>query len=184
MDKKIPHFKYHPDPIKTGGFETDKVVVCACCGRETDIYAYYSNVCPDCIHNGTAYDKFGDEINDIPSWIRDDNIGIVDESKIEELMQRTPGYICWQHQVWPVHCNDFCAYMGEVHTGDLKRMRIYTKIKNYLREEGAFDEGDYGNEKRSKDPKGYAESILTGGCERYLFRCLHCGKYLLHYDYD
>ena len=188
MDKKIPYFKYHPDPIKTGGFKiTELPIICECCGLETVIRSVNETavfVCPDCIHNGKAYEKFSWGINDIPDWIRDDNVGIVDDNKIDELMCRTPGYPCLQHKVWPVHCDDFCAYMGRVHTGDLKRMRIYTKIKTYLREEGAYNEGEYGTAERLKKPNGYAEGILYGGCERYLFRCLHCGKYLLHYDYD
>ena len=38
MKKELPFFKYHPNPLKTGTFETDKTVVCDCCGKETDVY--------------------------------------------------------------------------------------------------------------------------------------------------
>ena len=38
MKKELPFFKYHPNPLKTGTFETDKTVICDCCGKETDIY--------------------------------------------------------------------------------------------------------------------------------------------------
>lgn len=45
MKKELPFFKYHPNPLKTGTFETDKTVICDCCGKETDIYysgSFYS----------------------------------------------------------------------------------------------------------------------------------------------
>ena len=153
--------------------------------EDGNYYCWHVYICPDCFHSGRAYDKFGYEINDIyDDRYRKKYTGIIDNNKIEELVRCTPGYPCLQNQVWPVHCQDFCAYIGSVHEGDLKRMRIFKKIKIYLQEEGPVDEGDYGKKERLKDPKEYAEGILYGGCERYLFRCLHCGKYLLHYDYD
>ena len=222
-EQKIPYFKYHPDPLKSGAFQkTDTPVICDICKQKTHInhsfdiiaskkdakingevvcpaelfngkayeeddscYYWIVYICPSCFHNGKAHDKFGYEINDIyDDRYREKYTGIIDEDKIDELVRCTPGYPCCQHQVWPVHCNDFCAFVDIVYETDLKQMGILKEIKTYLREEGAFNEGEYGTEKRLKDPKTYAEGILYGGCEKYLFRCLHCGKYLLHYDYD
>lgn len=37
MKKELPFFKYHPEPLKTGAFKTDKTVVCDCCGKETKV---------------------------------------------------------------------------------------------------------------------------------------------------
>ncbi|MDR2932383.1 MAG: CbrC family protein [Oscillospiraceae bacterium] len=185
----MPYFKYHPDPIRTGVFQTGQTVACSCCGKETDIWLKSEHICPDCIHSGKAYDKFGADSNlnsvyDYNTDYREQYTGMIDEANIEELLHRTPGYLCNQYPVWPVHCNDFCAYIMTVHEGNLIQMGILEEIKTYLRKEGAFDEGDYGTEMRLKNPEAYAESILIGGCDRYLFRCLHCRKYLLRYDYD
>ena len=34
--RKLPKFKYHPNPLKTGAFiEEDEPFVCDCCGKET-----------------------------------------------------------------------------------------------------------------------------------------------------
>ena len=32
----LPHFKYHPDPLKTEVF-VERRAVCPCCGKETDV---------------------------------------------------------------------------------------------------------------------------------------------------
>ena len=56
MKKELPFFKYYPDPLKTGEFETDETVTCECCGKETDVYytgPFYSvedieYLCPEC----------------------------------------------------------------------------------------------------------------------------------------
>lgn len=37
MKKELPFFKYHPEPLKTGVFETGETVVCDCCGNETKV---------------------------------------------------------------------------------------------------------------------------------------------------
>lgn len=67
MKKELPFFKYYPDPLKTGEFETDETVTCECCGKETDVYytgPFYSvedieYLCPECIANGKASKKYG-----------------------------------------------------------------------------------------------------------------------------
>ncbi len=40
MKKELPFFKYHPDPLKTGTFETNETVSWDWWGKETD--GYYS----------------------------------------------------------------------------------------------------------------------------------------------
>lgn len=64
--KSLPHFRYYPDPFKTGVFKDDASVVCECCEQATDVY-YCGSVycvedvnylCPHCIANGVAAGKF------------------------------------------------------------------------------------------------------------------------------
>ena len=94
MKKELPFFKYHPDPLKTGTFETDKTVICDCCGKETDIYysgPFYSvedveYLCPECIANVKASKKFDGDFIDIYFG------EVSDEEKIDELTHRTPSY--------------------------------------------------------------------------------------------
>ena len=76
-------FKYHPDPLKTGEFKNDQIMVCDCCGKQTDVYytgPFYSidNVdylCPECISSGEAAKKFDGSFKDSES---------VDEVRSEE----------------------------------------------------------------------------------------------------
>ena len=179
MDKMLPHFKYHPDPIKTGTFKTDEVVRCNCCGKKTDIYySFYSdakskrvNVSPDCVHNGNAYATFGDDINNIRYG--EECADFMDKSKIEELTRCTPGYIFMQDGEWLYHCGDFCAFIGCVGWNDIEQMGIADEIKTYIYETYF-----------SKAEKIIDSLINSYTVTLYLFRCLHCGKYLLNYDYD
>ena len=64
--KSLPHFRYHPNPFKTGVFKDDASVVCECCEQATDVYycgSIYSTsdvsyLCPNCIASGAAAAKF------------------------------------------------------------------------------------------------------------------------------
>ena len=64
---KIPEFKYHPDPIKTGAFSQGEYRKCDCCNESTNIWysePFYTAkdgiecLCPNCIANGMAASKF------------------------------------------------------------------------------------------------------------------------------
>ena len=45
VEKEVPYFKYHPNPVETEAFKTDKTVVCDCCRKETDIYYTLAHAC-------------------------------------------------------------------------------------------------------------------------------------------
>ena len=70
---KIPEFKYHPDPIKTGAFSQGEYRKCDCCNESTNIWysePFYTAkdgiecLCPNCIANGMAASKFDGEFQD------------------------------------------------------------------------------------------------------------------------
>ena len=173
------HFKYHPDPMKTGAFETGQTVVCECCGKKTDVFyqgPFYSEdevdyLCPDCIASGKAAEKFDgcfvaeEEYDDVD-----------DEEKLDELLHRTPGYSAWQDECWLTHCNDFCAFVGYVGWEDIRKMGIEKEIEEDLLESGEADEDFLEVIKSNMEAHG----SLNG----YLFQCLHCGKYRLRTDCD
>lgn len=64
--KAVPHFRYHPDPVKSGVFKDDASVICECCEQATDMYycasvycvADVNYLCPHCIASGAAAAKF------------------------------------------------------------------------------------------------------------------------------
>ena len=176
-DRRIPEFKYHPDPIGTGEFKIlAEPEMCDCCEKLTNITydgPFYSEeeiscLCPECIKNGNAAKMFDGEFHDSESI----DEGVEDEEKLDELIHRTPGYSGIQQEYWRVHCGDFCAFVGHVGSKELNEMKI---IEEVLDGENLIDDIE--------------EIIRTrlekeGWYQGYLFKCLHCGKYRLHWDYD
>ena len=179
MKKELPFFKYHPDPLKTGTFETDETVVCDCCGKETDVYysgPFYSvedveYLCPECIANGKASKKFDGDFIDIYFG------EVSDEEKIDELIHRTPSYCGWQQEIWVTHCDDFCAFLGYVGAKELKEMGVLEEVI----ENGSPEF----NAEWSEEQIEIIKNMVDGGhVQGYLFKCLHCGKHFLYYDVD
>lgn len=184
---QLPYFKYHLDPIRTGSFKFDKKVKCDCCEKETTVYytgPFYSikdidYLCPQCIANGAASEKFNGEFQDYLSL---DNISeqedinpsmLQEDAKINELIHRTPGYSGWQQEIWLSHCNDYCAFVGYVGWDEIKDiLDDFVDIESDCTELGlSMDE--------------LPNYLYNGGsCQGYLFQCLHCKKYRLHFDFD
>ena len=97
-----------------------------------------------------------------------------DDSKLDELIHRTPGYHGWQQEYWPAHCDDYCAFIGYVGWADLVRLEIDKQI-----------EESYGNEINGWDIEMLKQNLVNGGSlQGYLFKCLHCGQYRLQIDCD
>ncbi|EJD6410111.1 MULTISPECIES: PF03691 family colicin E2 tolerance protein CbrC [Providencia] len=191
-NRKLPHFKYHPNPIETKAFLTDKTVTCDCCRQLTDIYyesPFYSiedinAFCPWCIANGSASAKFDGEFQD-PECVEgidceyDNNgeflqtINPYPSEMFDELIKRTPGYHGWQQETWLAHCNEPCEFIGYVSWKDIKdRLDEFVSL--------ADDVADYGFS---------VEELATildedGAAQGYLFRCLHCQKLRLHFDFS
>ena len=185
--EQLPKFKYHPNPVETGAFETDKVAKCDCCGEETNVYyttPFYSiedidALCPCCIANGKAAKKFDGEFQDYasiegisPNPNEPNTINISNEA-IEEVTKRTPGYIAWQQEVWLVHCGDLCAFIAYVGWNEIR-----DKLSEFADLEA--DCSEYG-----MSVEDLSEYLFNGGsCQGYLFQCLHCKKYRLYFDFD
>ena len=175
---EFPKFKYHPDPIGTEAFKkADELRVCQCCGKRTE-YVYEAPffsaedvecLCPYCIADGSAAEKFDGEFQDSASCDKVD-----DPAKTEKLTKRTPGYIGWQQEYWLAHCGDYCAFVGYVGMEELEKMGLADKLEDIYREDAAFFDLD-----------AIREGLYNGGSlQGYLFRCLVCGKYQLYADCD
>ncbi|MDE7432148.1 MAG: CbrC family protein [Lachnospiraceae bacterium] len=177
--KKIPTFKYHPNPFLTGAFsELEQPQRCDCCGKETliryenNLYSSIENIdclCPSCIADGSAAKKFDGEFQDEDAT---DEINDPEGEKIHELIHKTPGYCGWQQEYWRAHCNDYCAFIGYVGSQELKELKIMDEV---------LDDDCWMDDTKEM----IRENLLNGGSfQGYLFRCIHCGKYLLWADYD
>lgn len=168
------HFKYHPDPIATGAFETGETVTCPCCGKQTDVYytaPFYAeedveNLCPECIASGAAAEKFDGYFLD-PAAAE----GVSDNAKVDELVLQTPSFHSWQEPMWIAHCDDFCAFLGTKTWEEAEKMGIASDIEENYSEE---DTGWSFEEAR--------EHMENNGDP--VFKCLHCGKYFIYLDFD
>lgn len=175
--KAVPHFRYHPDPVKSGVFKDDVSVVCECCEQETDVYYcghVYSEsdvkyLCPHCIANGEAAAKFDatfvQDADELPSGAANA------QAKTDELFKRTPGYFCWQGEQWLTCCDDYCEFLGDVGTKELRKMGIADEVFAQYSLRGEYD---------VQTVREYLEA--GGEMAGYLFRCLHCGKYKIQVD--
>lgn len=173
MAEKLPYFKYHPDPFQTEVFkQREEPVVCPCCGKPTAVTyegPFYSveevaGLCPACIASGAAAQKFDGAFQD--SYSVDE---VSDERKLEELIYRTPGYCGWQQEYWRAHCDDYCAFVGYVGYRELEQMGLLEEVLEDL---------------DGWEREHISDLTKDGSVQGYLFRCLHCGKHLLHIDCD
>lgn len=167
------HFRYHPEPLKTGAF-FEGAVVCSCCHKQTPVFyetPFYAReddlcFCPACIASGEAAARF-DGCFTAPDCC--DDIG--DEEKHREICYRTPGYRGIQQEHWIAHCGDYCAYLGEIDYRDLTPELLAEFKETWNDRPQRWD---------LKDVCGSLGLQFDG----YLFRCLHCGKHLLYAQRD
>jgi uncharacterized protein CbrC (UPF0167 family) len=177
----LPAFKYHPDPISTGSVRVDPDTPCLGCNQIRG-YVYTGPVyternfildqhlCPWCIADGSAERMFGATFNDTGT-----TEGISDEVRAE-VESRTPGFTAWQQETWLACCGDAAAFLGVAGAAELERdfPKAIPAVKQYLRHELEL-------------PKDEAEEVLDGLTKdgepsAYIFRCLHCHKFLAYVD--
>src|SRR5262245_5821440 len=111
---KLPDFRYHPDPVRSGSVVESKAK-CHACGQargylyEGPVYSedeLDGKLCPWCIADGSAHEKFDATFFDAAS-IDDET----PEAAIEEISERTPGFATWQSGHWPCCCDDAAAFI-------------------------------------------------------------------------
>jgi uncharacterized protein len=176
MPQSLPFFKYHPNPI-----ETENIVlsneVCLCCNQKRG-YIYKSSiytaqdlegsVCPWCIADGIAAEKFEADFSDDYPLLRNN----IPFEIVAEVTKRTPGFISWQQEVWLSHCGDACEFHGDLPKQEAKNM------SEKVIEKFALD-----NELNIEDAKDIVKYYEKGGNPAiYKFVCRHCGEVLLHTD--
>jgi uncharacterized protein len=184
MKMSLPVFKYHPDPLLTGSIQ-QRNVLCACCG-ETREYIYtgpvYSKsdlndlICPWCIASGLAHEMYDAEFNDKASVGGYDYFTrkAVSQEVKEEVAYRTPGFTGWQQERWLVHCGDACAFLGRAGKQEIEEYRSQDLLES-LRADIGMDEDEFGSYLDSLDKEGSPTA--------YIFRCLHCGRYMGYSDF-
>ena len=179
---KFPEFKYHHDPIASGSIiqsDTD----CECCGDQTG-YIYTGPVyaeeelsdciCPWCISNGKAHEKFDAEFTDY------DGIGgygewdETDEKERAEVAFRTPGFSGWQQERWWTHCGKPATFIGPA--GDEELSEFDQAIIERLKLDVKMDSDQWAH---------YRAALKKNGSPTaYVFKCTVCGEYGGYSDCD
>ena len=175
-----PQFKYHPNAYSLDIFVQEDGV-CSICHKQRDLKydcSFYSvdepdYICPWCIVNGAAAEKYKGDFNDycsIESVSPDPNDppSSIDEKLLDEICSRTPSYVSWQQQVWLVHCNEPCKFIHYA-TSELLEP-ILPEVLEDIENSGM--------------PLEWVQHHLTAESDfsGYLFQCVHCGKHRLHLD--
>jgi len=172
----LPHFPYHPDPIATKCVEESNEP-CACCNRQRGYLCSMppfgeedvDQVCPWCVSDGAAAEKFDATFNDYGEEIEGD----VPESVVEEVTSRTPGFASWNYEGWQYCCNDACEFHGDVPKEELKKFKGEL-LEKFLFENNNMPEDYFEEFKQYYEPGG-------NPCV-FKFVCRHCKQ--THYILD
>src|SRR5690242_17188860 len=170
----LPTFRYHRDPLLSGSIvASDRQ--CECCG-EARGYIYTGPVyavddledaiCPWCIANGAAHEKYEAAFVDCDAFPED-----VPEPIIDEISYRTPGYSAWQQQRWFTCCGDAMSFVEPAGTAELRAR--YPRLEGDLMSNIVYDLGISG---------GAARRMLDTldrdqGPTAFIFQCPKCESY-------
>lgn len=176
----MPDFPYHPDPIKTETFVSSSDT-CECCGWATGLIYRgpirfksrkqpVSKLCPTCIEDGSAAEKF--DVTFCDEIIGDD----VPPQVAKQIMQRTPGFPSWRTTKWIAHCHDAAAFVGPYGWRGLRELDNLQLVTS-LRENHDDDFDDHEWERVSS-----SLHRDRGGATAMVFKCRHCEQLLGYVD--
>jgi uncharacterized protein len=178
----LPLFRYHPDPIGTASI-VDSNVECMCCGKRSGYisagpvfskFELNNSLCPWCIADGSAHRQFRAEFTDLASIGENHSTTKLGLEIIETVSFRTPGFTGWQQERWLACCNDAAAFVG--HAGYRELNALWPGAIASIKIDSGFEGIEWEKYFRCLDSKGSP----TG----YVFRCLHCDKYMGYQDCD
>jgi uncharacterized protein len=175
----LPCFRYHPDPIATGSIAPSDAVCRSCGERRGSIYTgpvycveeLHESLCPWCIHDGSAHVTFDAEFTDSAGVGADSGV-VVRDAVIEEVAFRTPGFSGWQQEQWLACCGDAAAFLGAAGRRELEKQ--WPDAIEAIRQTCGLDGPDWKEYFRGLDKKS--------GPTAYVFRCLHCHRFLGYSD--
>ena len=177
---KLPVFKYHPDPIRTGSV-VPSLSPCACCGASRG-YLYDGpvyggedakvQICPWCIAAGSAAERLGVEFTDSKGIGDYGRWPPVSDAVIAEVARRTPGFTGWQFERWRTCCDDACEYLGRA--GEKELSGAWAEARASVLEDAGV---------AAEDSTSFLRSLnADGDATAYVFRCRSCGKLSGYFD--
>ncbi len=174
----LPTFRYHPDPLKSGSIVQSQAA-CRACGQARG-YIYtgpvYSEeelddrLCPWCIADGSAHEKFDATFVDHTAFTED-----VPETVMAEITRRTPGFSAWQTEQWPCCCDDATAFLQPA---GIKELRQEQDLEGIAMSHIVHEMGISG---------GAARRLLESldrdeGPTAFLFQCRGCHRHHMYID--
>jgi len=176
----FPSFRYHPDPRGTGSVVEADTYCKACGWIRGHVYAgpvhadaaedLHDAICPWCIADGTAAQRFDAEFADV--WNVPSGIA---RPVADEIARRTPGYTSWQDARWLYHCGDGAAFLG---LAGRRELDAHPDALEDLRREHT------GLGWSAEQVEAYLDTLDSDGePTAYLFRCLGCGRHLAYSDF-
>lgn len=118
MSHELPKFPYHRDAIESDSvYETD--ALCECCGKARGLmykgvtYARESpeNICPWCIADGSAAEKYGASFFDADFVDDELNSVALSPELYLEVFGKTIGFSTFNPIGWWVHCGEPAEYI-------------------------------------------------------------------------
>jgi uncharacterized protein CbrC (UPF0167 family) len=176
----LPSFAYHPDPVASGSI-TASDATCQCCERARGfiyvgpVYAeddLEDALCPWCIADGSAHEKFGASFTDEAGFPDE-----IDEEVIEEIAFRTPGFATWQEGRWLTCCDDAAAFLEPIGWTEIQERYPYTlgTLMTYIVQVLEISGGAATRLVKTLD----RDSSPTA----YVFQCLHCDSQPVYLDH-
>ena len=182
MPESLPTFRYHPDPIASGAIEPADTVCVACERSRGYIYVgpvyaldeLNEQICPWCIHDGTAHAKLDATFVDDCSLGAEEGWDPVPPKVVEVLTTRTPCFSGWQQERWFTCCGDGAAFLGRAGRSELSEAG--PDAVKAIQDEVGYSGSPWDDY--------FAALDADGSPTAYLFQCLTCRRYGGYSDCD
>ena len=182
MDQpELPKFNYHPDPIGSGSVIVSDTK-CKVCKKVRGyvytgpVYAdddYEDCICPWCIADGSAAKKLDATFVDSEAFSDE-----LPDNVMEEVTERTPGYLGWQSEQWPCCCGDATVFREPAGIAELRG-----KYREWEYEFSVLNHIIYDMKISGGAATRLLDSLnLEKGPTAYLFKCQSCSKHHVHID--
>lgn len=175
----LPAFRYHPDPLASGSV-TASARKCKCCKRARGfiytgpVYAEKDldeALCPWCIADGSAAEKFEATFVDSEAFVDD-----ASEAAVKEITERTLGFSAWQSEQWPSCCGEPAAFVTPAGIAEI-RARFY-QLEGSLMMHIVHELGISGGAARQ-----FLESLRRDQSPTvFVFKCHHCDTQPFYVD--
>jgi hypothetical protein len=120
----LPSFPYHRDPVANGAIIASGAV-CVCCQQARGAICKYSDycmgepLCPWCIADGTAFDRFQVYFQQARFGDAEGNRLLMPTHFYRDVFGRTVGFFTYNPFTWWVHCDEPAEYVTRNEPYDL-----------------------------------------------------------------